>query len=244
MIHAVAAPGLTARPYFNRYTEDALDLCDVLSSFAPHTKASLNELSKIMGLPGKPDSIDGPRSSDTSSMGRSKRSRTIVKLMSSTPIAFGYGTSYFEVSCPIMPSKQANEFERIHQSAEQRETAFGGVDLKSVLPRGPARLAGDPLLACSILFCGSGCHAATNRYNLRDGAGGSCDGSGDYAWRGRGYNRGMCEKQSECHECRSKQSRTRRPESSNLVLFGFGKVMKSAFHASKSSSDVAQPQAN
>jgi len=53
MIHAVAAPGLTARPYFNRYTEDALDLCDVLSSFAPHTKASLNELSKIMGLPGQ-----------------------------------------------------------------------------------------------------------------------------------------------------------------------------------------------
>jgi predicted PolB exonuclease-like 3'-5' exonuclease len=26
---------------------------DILSSFAPHTKASLNELSKIMGLPGK-----------------------------------------------------------------------------------------------------------------------------------------------------------------------------------------------
>ena len=59
MIHAVSAPGLTLRPYFNRYTEDALDLCDVLSSFAPHTKASLNELSRIMGLPGKPDSIDG-----------------------------------------------------------------------------------------------------------------------------------------------------------------------------------------
>ena len=38
MIHAVAAPGLTARPYFNRYTEDALDLCDVLSSFAPTRK--------------------------------------------------------------------------------------------------------------------------------------------------------------------------------------------------------------
>ena len=59
MIHAVSASGLTARPYFNRYTEDALDLCDVLSSFAPHTKASLNELSKIMGLPGKPEDIDG-----------------------------------------------------------------------------------------------------------------------------------------------------------------------------------------
>jgi 3'-5' exonuclease len=59
MINEVSAPGLSARPYFNRYTEDALDLCDVLSSFVPHTKASLNELSKIMGMPGKPDNIDG-----------------------------------------------------------------------------------------------------------------------------------------------------------------------------------------
>src|SRR5690242_18436729 len=59
MINGVSAPGLLARPYFNRYTEDALDLCDVLSSFAPHTKASLNELSRIMGMPGKPDGIDG-----------------------------------------------------------------------------------------------------------------------------------------------------------------------------------------
>ena len=59
MIHGVSAPGLSARPYFNRYTEDAVDLCDILSSFAPHTKASLNELSKIMGMPGKPEGIDG-----------------------------------------------------------------------------------------------------------------------------------------------------------------------------------------
>ena len=40
MIHGVSAPGLAARLYFNRYTEDAVDLCDILSSFAPHTKAS------------------------------------------------------------------------------------------------------------------------------------------------------------------------------------------------------------
>ena len=59
MIHGVPAPGLAARPYFNRYTEVAIDLCDVLSAFAPHSKASLNELSKIMGLPGKPEGIDG-----------------------------------------------------------------------------------------------------------------------------------------------------------------------------------------
>ena len=59
MIHGISAPGLAVRPYFNRYTEDAVDLCDILSSFAPHTKASLNELSKIMGMPGKPEGIDG-----------------------------------------------------------------------------------------------------------------------------------------------------------------------------------------
>jgi predicted PolB exonuclease-like 3'-5' exonuclease len=59
MIHGVSAPGLSARPYFNRYTEDAVDLCDILSSFAFHTKASLNELSKIMGMPGKPEGIGG-----------------------------------------------------------------------------------------------------------------------------------------------------------------------------------------
>jgi 3'-5' exonuclease len=59
MIHGISAPGLATRPYFNRYTEDAVDLCDILSSFAPHTKASLNELSKIMGLPGKSGGIDG-----------------------------------------------------------------------------------------------------------------------------------------------------------------------------------------
>ena len=58
MIHAVSAPGLAARPYFNRYSEDTVDLCDILSSFAPHTKPSLNELSRIMGLPG-PAGIGG-----------------------------------------------------------------------------------------------------------------------------------------------------------------------------------------
>jgi predicted PolB exonuclease-like 3'-5' exonuclease len=59
MIHAVAAPGLAARSYFSRYTEDALDLCDALASFSPAARATLNEISRIMGLPGKPDGIDG-----------------------------------------------------------------------------------------------------------------------------------------------------------------------------------------
>jgi predicted PolB exonuclease-like 3'-5' exonuclease len=53
------APGPALRLYFNRYTEDAIDLCDVLASFSPQNKASLHELCRAIGLPGKPDGIDG-----------------------------------------------------------------------------------------------------------------------------------------------------------------------------------------
>jgi predicted PolB exonuclease-like 3'-5' exonuclease len=59
MVCGVPAPGLAARPYFNRYSEDAIDLCDVLSSFSSQSKVSLHELCRVMGLPGKPDGIDG-----------------------------------------------------------------------------------------------------------------------------------------------------------------------------------------
>jgi hypothetical protein len=59
MVNGVAAPGLAMRPYFNRYTEDAIDLCDVLSSFSPQGRATLHELCRVMGLPGKPDGIAG-----------------------------------------------------------------------------------------------------------------------------------------------------------------------------------------
>jgi len=59
MINEISAPGLSARAYFNRYSDDAVHLCDILSLFSFQGKASLNELSRIMGLPGKPDGIDG-----------------------------------------------------------------------------------------------------------------------------------------------------------------------------------------
>jgi len=59
MIHRIPAPGLQARPYFNRYTEDALDLCDALASFDVHARIKLDEISKILGLGGKPHGIDG-----------------------------------------------------------------------------------------------------------------------------------------------------------------------------------------
>ena len=59
MTHCVSALGLAARPYFNRYTDDATDLCDVLSSFSAPAKATLHELARVMGLPGKPEGIHG-----------------------------------------------------------------------------------------------------------------------------------------------------------------------------------------
>jgi 3'-5' exonuclease len=59
MVHGVSAPGLSVRPYFHRYTEDAIDLCDALSSFSPQGKATLHEISRVMGLAGKPKGIDG-----------------------------------------------------------------------------------------------------------------------------------------------------------------------------------------
>jgi predicted PolB exonuclease-like 3'-5' exonuclease len=59
MTHSIAALGLSARPYFNRYTEDAIDLCDVLSWFMPAGKVTLHELCKVMRLSGKPIDVDG-----------------------------------------------------------------------------------------------------------------------------------------------------------------------------------------
>jgi predicted PolB exonuclease-like 3'-5' exonuclease len=59
MVHGVSAPGLAMRSYFNRYTEDAVHLCDVLSSFSPQAKATLHEMCRVMGLPGKPNGMSG-----------------------------------------------------------------------------------------------------------------------------------------------------------------------------------------
>jgi len=58
MVNRLAAGGLQVRPYFHRYTEDALDLCDALGSYGP-AKVKLDEVSKILGLTGKPEGVDG-----------------------------------------------------------------------------------------------------------------------------------------------------------------------------------------
>jgi predicted PolB exonuclease-like 3'-5' exonuclease len=59
MVHRISAAGLHARPYFNRYTDDAIDLCDTLAAFDQRGKVKLDLLCKTLGFPGKPGGIDG-----------------------------------------------------------------------------------------------------------------------------------------------------------------------------------------
>ena len=61
MVNRVSAGGLQVRQYFHRYTDDALDLCDALASYVPMAKVKLDEISKILGLTGKPEGMDGSR---------------------------------------------------------------------------------------------------------------------------------------------------------------------------------------
>jgi 3'-5' exonuclease len=61
MVNRISAGGLQVRQYFHRYTDDALDLCDVLGSYVPGGKVKLDDVRKILGLPGKPDGVDGSR---------------------------------------------------------------------------------------------------------------------------------------------------------------------------------------
>jgi hypothetical protein len=59
MLHELSGGAFGRRTYFNRYAPDAVDLCDVLSSFDSRGKISLDALSRIMGLQGKPEGISG-----------------------------------------------------------------------------------------------------------------------------------------------------------------------------------------
>lgn len=59
MANSIPAAGLHARPYFKRYDEAAVDLCDVLGSYSSGAKVKLDELCRVLGLAGKPDGVDG-----------------------------------------------------------------------------------------------------------------------------------------------------------------------------------------
>jgi predicted PolB exonuclease-like 3'-5' exonuclease len=70
MIHAVPAPGLVARPYFDRTASDMIDLCDLLSAQERHARVSLQELARVLGLLGKPAGIDGSQVETFANEGR------------------------------------------------------------------------------------------------------------------------------------------------------------------------------
>jgi predicted PolB exonuclease-like 3'-5' exonuclease len=59
MLHRICAPGLFTRAYFNRFTEDSIDLCDTLASYSAQARVSLDLLSKALGLSGKPAHVSG-----------------------------------------------------------------------------------------------------------------------------------------------------------------------------------------
>jgi 3'-5' exonuclease len=59
MAHKIGSRIFQNKSYFNRYTEDAIDLCDVLASFDARSKVSLDLTCKIMGLSGKSTGITG-----------------------------------------------------------------------------------------------------------------------------------------------------------------------------------------
>jgi 3'-5' exonuclease len=60
MVHRIAANGLQVRDYIHRYTDDALDLCDILGSYVP----------KILGLARKPQGVDGSQVEEMVSAGQ------------------------------------------------------------------------------------------------------------------------------------------------------------------------------
>jgi predicted PolB exonuclease-like 3'-5' exonuclease len=59
MLHRISAPALFARAYFSRFTEDAVDLCDLLASYNARAKVSLDLLCKSLAIGGKPSNISG-----------------------------------------------------------------------------------------------------------------------------------------------------------------------------------------
>jgi len=59
MLQKLAMPGLSAQKYFARYFDNAEDLCDILASYEIRARVSLDLLSRVLGLPGKPEDVDG-----------------------------------------------------------------------------------------------------------------------------------------------------------------------------------------
>ena len=89
-----------------------------------------------MGLPGKPDSMDGTEFERYFLHGKIKEIADYCETDVVNTYRVCCDTSCFEENYPIRISSERSELERLRQGAEQHETAFGGVDLNSIPPRG------------------------------------------------------------------------------------------------------------
>jgi hypothetical protein len=78
MIHEVFAPGMRNRAYYHRYTDDNVDLCDVLSSFSYGAKVKLDELSRIMGLAHSPIATSSSATVERASLTSTRPRRFLV----------------------------------------------------------------------------------------------------------------------------------------------------------------------
>lgn len=59
MTHKLGSGVFQSKAYYNRYTDDAIDLCDVLASYDNRAKVSLDVSLRAMGLGSKPTGISG-----------------------------------------------------------------------------------------------------------------------------------------------------------------------------------------
>ena len=79
MINRIAASGLSARPYFHRHYDDAIDLCDVLGSFQSQARTKLDELAKVLDLDGKPTGIKGGNVEEMVAAGGINEGRVVLR---------------------------------------------------------------------------------------------------------------------------------------------------------------------
>jgi hypothetical protein len=59
MFHSLAVHCLHKKKYFHRYSEDSVDICDMLSGYRSENKPKLDDLSRLMGFDGKSSGITG-----------------------------------------------------------------------------------------------------------------------------------------------------------------------------------------
>ena len=106
MIHGISAPGLHSRSYYHRFTEDHIDSCDVLSSYNFGGKAKLDEISRVMSLPGKPHGMDGSQVEAYYEAGSAWGATKCASFSSVAPTAAGASARHASADVPNRISRR------------------------------------------------------------------------------------------------------------------------------------------